>query len=447
MISIAPAFRRNIVLAAVGLGLLSACTEPQIILPGQREQLRSVLQDGDTAVAPQKTVNESRPISLPAQKSNANWAQSTGSAAYRTDNAALGSALQRIWSAPIGEGDSRKFRITATPVVADGRIFTLDAVSTVTATSAGGATIWQRDIRPARDTATDATGGGLAVDSGRVYVSLGYGEVAALDAATGALIWAQQLDATGSGSPTVYGDLLYLVAGDDTGWALKKDDGRIAWQVRASSSITNVLGAPAPAVTDSLAVFAFGSGDVVTVFRRGGLRRWDASVTGERLGRSLSKISDVTGPPVIKGNTVYVGNNSGRTVSLNLENGERNWTATDGALGEIWPAGNSIFTISDTNELVRLDTRDGSRVWAVRLPNYVKQKAKKRAEIFAHYGPILAGGRLIVASNDGLLRSFDPKSGALIGSVALPDGATTAPVVAGGVLYVVGSGGQLHAFR
>jgi outer membrane protein assembly factor BamB len=194
-------------------------------------------------------------------------------------------------------------------------------------------------------------------------------------------------------------------------------------------------------------VFAFGSGDVVTVFRRGGLRRWDASVTGERPGRSLSKISDVTGPPVIKGNTVYVGNNSGRTVSLNLENGERNWTATDGALGEIWPAGNSIFTISDTNELIRLDTRDGSRVWAVRLPNYVKQKAKKRAEIFAHYGPILAGGRLIVASNDGLLRSFDPKSGALIGSVALPDGATTAPVVAGGVLYVVGSGGQLHAFR
>ena len=134
MISIAPALRRNIVLAVVGLGLLSACQEPQIILPGQREQLRSVLQDGDTAAAPQKAVNESRPISLPAQKSNAAWAQSAGSAAYRTDNAALGSALQRIWSAPIGEGDSRKFRITATPVVADGRIFTLDAVSTVTAT-------------------------------------------------------------------------------------------------------------------------------------------------------------------------------------------------------------------------------------------------------------------------------------------------------------------------
>lgn len=447
MITIAPALCRNIVLAAAGLGLFSACSEPKIILPGEREELRSVLQEGDAPVASQKTVSESRPISLPAQKSNASWPQSAGSAAYRTDNAALGSNPQRIWSAPIGEGDSRKFRITADPVVADGRIFTLDSVSTVTATSAGGATIWQRDVRPARDTSKDATGGGLAVEGGRVYVSLGFGEVVALDAATGAVIWSQQLDATGSGSPTVYGDLLYLVAGDDTGWALKKDDGRIAWQVRGTSSVSNVLGAPAPAVTDALALFAFGSGDVVSVFRRGGLRRWDASVTGARPGRSFSKISDVTGAAVIKGNSVYVGNNAGRIVSLNLETGERNWTATDGAISPVWPVGNSVFTISDTNELVRLDASDGNRVWAVRLPNYVKEKPRKRTAVFAHYGPILAGGRLIVASNDGLLRSFDPTNGALVGSVAIPSGATTAPVVAGGVLYVVGSNGQLHAFR
>ncbi|MEP2027818.1 MAG: PQQ-binding-like beta-propeller repeat protein [Paracoccaceae bacterium] len=447
MISIAPAFRRNSVFALIGFGFLAACAEPQVILPGKREAIRSAVQDDGSTETVAKPVNESRPISLPAQRSNASWPQSPGTPAYRTENAALGSALQRVWSAPIGEGDSRKFRITATPAVADGRIFTLDATSTVTATSTSGATIWTTDIKPARDTATDATGGGLAVEGGRVYVSLGYGEVAALDAATGAVIWAQQLDATGSGSPAISGDLLYLVAGDDTGWALKKDDGRIAWQIRGTSSISNVLGAPAPAISNSLAVFAFGSGDVVSVFRRGGLRRWDASVTGGRSGRSISKISDVTGAPVIKGNTVYVGNNSGRIVSLNLENGERNWTATDGAISPVWPTGNSVFSISDTNELVRLNAADGSRVWAVRLPDYVKEKPRKRTAVFAHYGPILAGSRLIVASNDGLLRSFDPTNGTMIGSAEIPGGATSAPVVAGGVLYVVGSNGQLHAFR
>ena len=59
----------------------------------------------------------------------------------------------------------------------------------------------------------------------------------------------------------------------------------------------------------------------------------------------------------------------------------------------------------------------------------------------------VAGGRVRVASSDGLLRSFDPKNGALVGSVEIPDGATTAPAVAGGVLYVVSTKGELHAFR
>jgi hypothetical protein len=45
------------------------------------------------------------------------------------------------------------------------------------------------------------------------------------------------------------------------------------------------------------------------------------------------------------------------------------------------------------------------------------------------------------------LRFFDPASGALTATVALADGAAAAPVVAGGVLYVVDQGGTLEAFR
>ena len=142
-----------------------------------------------------------------------------------------------------------------------------------------------------------------------------------------------------------------------------------------------------------------------------------------------------------------MGNHTGRIVALDIANGERRWTATSGAISPVWPTGNAVFAITDTNELVRLDSASGNRVWAVDLPKYVKDKPKKRGEIFAHYGPVLAGGRLIVASNDGVLRSFDPVSGAMLSTVEVPGGATTGPVVAGGVLYVVGTNGQLHAFR
>lgn len=426
-----------------GTLLLVACTEPEVILPGKREGLRSVLQDAETEPEVQNT---SRPIALGAATANASWAQFWGTPAFRTSHPALRSTPQLAWTAPIGQGNSRRQRIVADPVVGGGRIFTLDAAGLVTATSTAGQTLWTRNLAPASDSG-DATGGGLAFADGRVYVSLGYGILSVLDAATGGVVWSQELDATGSGAPSVQGELVYLTAGDDTGWALERDTGRIRWQIGGTTSVSNILGAPPPVLADDLAIFAFGSGEVQAVFRRGGLRRWDAAVVGERRGYASAEVGDITGPPVVDGAQAYVGNQSGRIVAVSLGNGERIWTAREGAAGPIWPAGDSIFVVTDRNELVRLSKADGTRIWGVELPNFVNERPRRRAEIFAHFGPVVAGGRVVLASSDGVLRSFDPTNGALLYRTEIPGGAATSPAVAGGTLYIVNSRGQLLAYR
>ncbi len=432
-----------------GVLILAACAEKQTYLPGLREDVRSVLQDPALAepLVDNNATNTARALALPAAVNNAAWTHAIGTPQYRVSHPALRANPQLAWSADIGNGDSRKLRITADPVVANGLIYTLDSGAKVTATSTNGGTVWSRDLTPPTDREGEGTGGGLAVDGSTLYVSIGYGILAALDTATGGVRWTQELDATGSGTPTVAGDLVYLTAGDSTGWALRKSDGRIEWQTGASTSINNVLGAPAPAVSNQFAIFGFGSGEVQALFRQGGVPRWSTSVVGRRPGRAMSSVSDITSAPVISGDRVFVGNQSGRLGAMNVDSGERLWTARDGAIGPVWPAGDSVFALSDLNELLRLDVSDGSRIWGVPLPNFVKQKPKRQSEVYGHYGPIIAGGRVIVASNDGVLRSFDPTNGALVGQVPIPDGATTAPVVAGGTLYVVSTKGKLLAFR
>jgi outer membrane protein assembly factor BamB len=431
---------KSLLIGALALAL-AGCEPPETILMGEREDIRP-----DT-VAPQDQVNESRAIRLPGQTANAAWPQSHGSAVYRTAHPALRAAPQRIWSVGIGEGDSRRQRITAMPVVGGGLIYALDSAARVTAVSPSGQTIWTTDLVPAADESGEATGGGLAFDGGTVYVSSGFGVLTALDSKTGATRWRQELDATGSGMPTVRDGLVYLVAGDDTGWAVRSSDGRVVWQVQGAPSVSNILGAPAPTVTSDLVIFAFGSGDMVATFRKGGLRRWNASVAGQRVGRSTSRISDVTGSPVSVGDTIYAANHSGRTVALDANTGDRLWTADEGATGPVWPVGGSLFSVSDVGQLLRIDATDGAVIWRVDLPGFVKDKPRKRGEIFAHYGPLIAGGQVIVASNDGFLRFFNPQDGSLTRSVDVPDGATTAPVVAGNTLYVVSRKGELHAFR
>ncbi len=433
----------------LGAMVLGACQEREVVLAGKRENVRSVLQDPALQAPLDQTniVNESRPISLGAQQNNASWTHSTGTAQYRVSHPALRSAPVLAWSAKIGAGEGRKHRITTDPVVASGRIFTVDSQTVVTATSTSGEMLWSRDLAPPAERAGESSGGGLAVEGNTLYVSLGYGVLFALDVANGATRWSQKLEASGTGTPTVSGDLVYLSAGDNRGWALNKTDGRVEWQVDSPASYRNVIGAPAPAVTSKYAIFAFGSGEVRGVFRQGGLSRWTTSVVGSRPGRASGLLSDVTSAPVVSGDKVYVGNQSGRLSALSVSSGERLWTARDGALGPVWPAGDSIFAITDLNELVRMDASDGRRIWGVALPNLVKDRPKRQSEIFAHYGPIIAGGRLIVASNDGVLRSYSPTDGALVGTTEIPAGATTVPVVAAGTLYLVSTKGQLLAYR
>ena len=110
-------------------------------------------------------------------------------------------------------------------------------------------------------------------------------------------------------------------------------------------------------------------------------------------------------------------------------------------------AGGSVFVVNDAARLVRLDAGSGERIWAVDLPNFTDAKPRKQSRVFGHFGPVLAGGRVVTASSDGALRLFDPASGAVTGSVAIPGGAASGPVLAQGMLFVVSAQGQLLAFR
>lgn len=437
----------TLLLGGIALIALTGCEDPEEILSGKREPLR-VEDDLDTStVVAGISENQSRTISLPRAQSNSEWLQRHNSPDTRIDHAAFGGALEALWSVNIGAGNGRHGRITTEPVIADGKIFTLDSEALVTATSISGQPVWSVSLVPPRDSARDASGGGLAYSEGSVFVTSGFGLVTALDAQTGRELWQQKLQATGTGMPTVKDGIVYLVAGDSTAWALDASSGRILWQLGSASDKNNVLGGPAPAVDDRIVVFSFGSNELQAAFKQGGLRLWDAALSGQRVGLSRSRITDVTGDPVIVGDKIFASTFSGRTVALDIATGARIWTAEEGAMSPIWAAGDSVFMVTDNNELARLDASSGMRVWGIKLPFFTKDRPKRQKTVFAHYGPVLAGGRLYVTSNDGFIRAFNPEDGRLLKTGELAGGAATSPVFAGGVMYVVSTKGQLFAFR
>ena len=444
----------NAGLTALCAALLLTGCEKELILTGERFPVRtdlaaSVVVEGEAApVAPNdRPDNQSVPISLPAAGANASWTHRSGDVRHTSPHGVFSAAPQRVWSANIGAGSSRKNRISASPVVADGRVITMDSASLVVATGTNGASQWRTDLTAPFDRGGHVSGGGMAIGGAQVYVATGYGELVALNASSGAVVWRQRLDSPVSGAPSVEGDTVYVSTRDGAGYAVDTANGKVRWTVAGAPGATSVEGAASPAISDQTVIFTFNSGELLSALKVDGSRVWGAPVSGQRVGVAYQNMTDVSGDPVLIGDTIYAGTAAGRTAAIDAATGERKWTAVDGALSAPLVVGGSVFVVNDQALLVRMDAATGAVIWQADMPYFVKEKPKRRKAIYAHYGPVLAGGRIVVASSDGKLRLFNPVDGTLVATADIPGGAASAPALAGGVLYVVGGNGQLHAFR
>jgi len=138
------------------------------------------------------------PLSLPEPIANTEWAQAGGNATKSMGHLAIGQSLGQAWEVSIGQGSSVKARLAAAPVVANGQVFTVDTQATVRAFDAqNGGQQWATQFGVEKENRASLFGGGVAADSGRVYVTNGLGFVAAqaLELATkvtyplGAALW------------------------------------------------------------------------------------------------------------------------------------------------------------------------------------------------------------------------------------------------------------------
>lgn len=412
------------------LGDLNPFAEKEQPLPGKRISVNQ--QD---SVAAELAVAD-RPIMLPPPRQNESWSQPGGVASNAPGHLALSSDVKNSWSAQAGAGSSFYGKLTASPIVVDGKVITLDANGKVVAFSAsGGAALWRASTTPTNEKDQEGFGGGLAAEGGRIYVGTGFGVVVALDAQNGKLVWDKNLGAPVRTSPTAANGRVFVVTKNGQVHCLSSLDGAELWTFRGLPERASILVNSSPAVDGDIVVVPYPTGDLVALNVSTGQPVWSESLVRTRTASSLAAMSD-TARPAIDGGTVFAVGHAGRMVATSQKTGERLWSITVPSIQPPWVAGDSVFVVDTGGQLLAVARRDGKIQWTVKLPGTATWS-----------GPVLAGSRLWLTSSKGQLVSVDATTGKLATTHDVGAPMFIAPVVANGRMYVLTDKAKLVALN
>ncbi len=404
-------------------------------------RITMVLEDARIAPSPELAGVE---IALPEAATVAAWTEAGGGPLKVRGHVAAAEAFRIAWRRSVGEGSSNRAALTTAPVASPDAIFTIDARQTVRASRlSDGAEIWTVRLKGLGRRDRAAIGGGLAVSGNILVVSSGFGYVAALDAATGAEKWRSRLSAPMTGAPTIDDGRVFVASNNNEIFALDIDTGETLWSDQAIAESARVLGGSSAAAVEDFVIAPFSSGEIIAYLAANGRRLWtDALSAGGRF-TPISEINDIGSRPVLGAGLVFASSQSGTTVAIDGRTGNRMWTQPVGSTRAPALVGSYLFVVGNDGELACLDAGSGRAYWVKQLRQFRNEKRKR--DRIAYSAPIVASGRVVLASSEGELLAFSPQTGEQIASLRLGDTVYLEPIAAGGRLFVLSDKARLIA--
>ncbi len=430
------------------LGLLASCSAlPDWFgeseappLPGERISILALEQ----SLEPDEGIADVT-VRLPAPYVNENWPQAGGTANNVMHHLTLGDDLQEVWRINIGEGSDDENRLPSTPVVSEGTVFVMDSESRVRAYSQEtGEKLWAVNLTPPEEE-DGVVGGGLSAEYGRLFATTSYGEVYSLDPKSGGMYWKANIGAPIRAAATVAEELVFVSTYDSRVFALDVLTGETKWDYEGGVEATGLLGAASPAVDSGTVVVPFSSGELFALRADNGNQAWSDQLRKKRGLSSLTSLADINAFPVVDRGMIFAASYSGQMVGIDLRTGNRRWFQEISTLQTPWVAGDFIYVVSTDGELVCLSRKNGLIRWVRALGKF--EDPEEKTGLIVWSGPVLASDRLILVSNYGIAVSVSPYDGKILGKVELSDTASIAPVVAGGMLFILTDDAELVAFR
>jgi outer membrane protein assembly factor BamB len=437
---------RLVIPTFVSLVFLSACSTPDWLGGESAEKPlegeRITLFQTDTSISPDKAI-EDQATHLPHPRRNTRWYKSTGQHILTEQNPRSPWNIKEIIRINTGKGSNQKSHpITLRPVIAEEKIFVMDAMGVVSAYPVEDTTketIWETHIDVPEDK-ENFTKGGIAYDQGRLFISSGSTSFVALDASNGSLLWKKTLVGATRSAPDVRQGIVFVQTLDNKLYAFTAADGSILWIHEGIQKELTHAGSASPVALGDAVLASYASGELYALRSTDGKPAWSDNLGFSDIN-SLYLLSDIDSTPVVSEGHVYAASQGGVLAGFELFTGTRVWEREFPSSTDLWVAADFLYGMNEQAELASFYTVNGGVKWTRGLQRYENIKDRKG---FIHWsGPVMAGSRLLVVSSHGKMLAVSPMTGEIIAEYTVAKNVYSAPVIAYGNIYLYDNNANL----
>ena len=339
-------------------------------------------------------------------------------------------AVKELWSVGMG-GGGEKLRLALGLAGDSDTLYAASRDGEVRALeAANGRTRWRADL----DVPLSA---GPGAGPGLVVLGTNQGEVIALESASGKVRWKAKVRGEVLAAPLVTDERVVVRTVDARLRALAARDGKEQWVVDEMVPRLSLRGTAAPVLAGDAVVCGFDSGKVIAVSLAGGETLWQSQVSTPRGRSELERLADVDSAVRVAGNDVYAVGYQGRVAMLALDSGQVWWGRDLSSYSGLAIDDDQLYVATSDGDVVALRRRDGTVLW--------QQEGLKRRGLST---PGVVGNAVVVGDFEGYLHWLDRGTGTFVAREH-PGGEkiASAPLVAGDRVFVIDEGGKIVAYR
>lgn len=259
--------------------------------------------------------------------------------------------LHKTWQAGIGSGGEYVF----TPAVVDKSVYAAARDGNI-ARFDNGSQQWRFNVK-------QPLSGGVGSDGKLVVVGTEKGEVLALDAGDGRLLWKARVSSEVLAAPAVADGLVVVRSGDSKVFGFDAADGKRRWVYQRSTPALSLRSSAGVLIVGKLTLAGFPGGKLVAMANNNGAALWEITVALPKGSTELERVADITSSPVVSGTTVCAAAFQGRVSCFDGSTGNTLWSREMSSSVGVDIDERFVYATDDKGAVHALDRTSGASVW------------------------------------------------------------------------------------